>query len=76
MILLFISAFLLGCLLFPALLFLRARRSDRWDNSNIFNIYRVVAYLAIHPEKFAELTDSKGEKPFWYIEKDEFKDIV
>ena len=71
-----ILSFLLGCFLFPALLFLRARRSDRWDKSNIFNIYRVVAYLAIHPEKFGELTDANGEKPFWYISKDEFSDIV
>lgn len=71
-----ILSFLLGCLLFPALLFLRARRSDKWDRSNIFNIYRVIAYLAIHPEKFGELRDNEGNQPFWYITEDEFSDIV
>lgn len=71
-----IIGFILGLLLFPAILFVRARRSKAWDDSNIFNMYRVIAYLAIHPEKFGELTDENGHKPFWYISKDEFSDIV
>lgn len=75
-ILIAVSFFILGVLLFPALLFLRARRSNRWDDSNIFNIYRVIAYLAVHPNKFGELRDKDGKRPFWYISKDEFSAVV
>lgn len=75
-ILIAVSFFILGVLLFPALLFLRARRSNKWDDSNIFNIYRVIAYLAIHPNKFGALRDKDGNRPFWYISKDEFSEVV
>lgn len=71
-----ISFFVLGALLFPAVLFLRARRSNKWDDSNIFNIYRVIAYLAIHPAEFGKLRDKDGKRPFWYISKDEFSEVV
>ena len=62
--------------MFPLFLFLRARRDKAWDKSNVFNIYRVIAYLAVHPSKFGELRDENGDYPFWYISKDEFSDIV
>jgi hypothetical protein len=71
-----ILSFILGILLFPLMLFIRARRNSEWDDSNIFNMYRVVAYLAIHPDKFGRLQDEEGNYPFWYINKDEFSDIV
>ena len=78
--------FLLGVLLFPLLLFLRARRSDGWDDSNMMNIYRVIAHLATHPEDFGQMYYKKfihqrqeyglGKRPFWYIECDELSDVV
>jgi hypothetical protein len=71
-----ISFFILGVLACPALIFLRARKSNRWDDSNLFNIYRVVAYLAIHPQRFGELRYLNGYQPFWYISKDEFSEVV
>lgn len=71
-----ILAFLLGVLLTPALLFLRARRDDSWDDSNITNMYRVIAHLATHPSDFGKMQYSDGQEPFWYINKDEITDIV
>lgn len=76
-----VLGFLLGVLMFPLLLFLRARRSDSWDDSNMTNIYRVIAHLATHPEDFGKmwLLDTDGhayKKPFWYIDKDELSDVV
>lgn len=71
-----ILSFLLAILLFPALVFLRARRDDAWDDSNIFNMYRVIAYVTIHPSKLGELRTEDGMYPFWYINKDEFSDII
>lgn len=62
--------------LFPLILFLRARRSDRWDDSNLFNIYRVIAHLAIRPEDFGSMQYEDGTRPFWYINKDEFSQVV
>ena len=69
-------AFLLGLLCCPLVIFLRARKCDRWDKSNMFNIYRVVAHLATHPDDFGKMYYDNGEKPFWYIDDDEFTDVV
>lgn len=69
-------AFLLGLLCCPLVIFLRARKCDQWDKSNMFNIYRVVAHLAAHPDDFGKMYYDNGEKPFWYIDDDEFTDVV
>jgi len=74
--LLFLCSFILGALCLPALIFLRARRDKGWDDSNIGNIYRVIAYLAVHPSKFNGMVNEDGSLPFWYTDKDEFNDIV
>ena len=68
--------FVLGVLLFPLIIFLRARRDDEWDDSNMTNIYRVVAHLATHPSDFGKMVYEDGSKPFWYINKDELTDVV
>jgi len=70
------AGIVIGVFIFPLILFLRARRSDHWDNSNMMNIYRVLAYLATHPDKFGEMYFKDGKKSFPYIGMDEFKDIV
>jgi hypothetical protein len=69
-------AFILGILCCPLIIFLRARKCDQWDKSNMFNIYRVVAHLATHPDDFGKMYYDNGEKPFWYIDDDEFNDVV
>jgi len=69
-------AFLLGLLCCPLVIFLRARKCNQWDKSNMFNIYRVVAHLATHPDDFGKMYYDNGEKPFWYIDDDEFNDVV
>lgn len=69
-------AFILGLLCCPLVIFLRARKCDQWDKSNMFNIYRVIAHLATHPDDFGKMYYDNGEKPFWYIDDDEFIDVV
>ena len=69
-------AFIIGLLCCPLVIFLRARKCDQWDKSNMFNIYRVVAHLATHPDDFGKMYYDNGEKPFWYIDDDEFNDVV
>jgi len=71
-----IFAYLLGVISFPFLLFLRARRADSWDNSNMANIFRVLAHLATHPDDFGKMKYSNGKRPFWYINQDEITDVV
>lgn len=66
----------LGVLLCPIVIFLRARKCDQWDNSNMANILRVFAHLATHPNDFAKFQYEDGTKPFWYLDKDEFSDVV
>lgn len=72
----FIFSFILGVLCCPLIIFIRARRCKNWDNSNMFNIYRVISHLAAHPDDFGKMYYKNGKKPFWYIDKDEFSDIL
>lgn len=72
-----ILSFVVGALCLPLLLFLRARRDDAWDNSNMTNMYRLVAHLASHPSDFGRLVyEGTTKKPFWYIRCDEFSEVV
>lgn len=70
------ALFILGLLLCPMLIFLRARKDGAWDDSNMTNIYRVVAHLATHPSDFGKMFYADGSKPFWYINQDEFSEVV
>ena len=69
-------SFLLGVLLSPIIVFLRARKDDAWDDSNMANMIRLFAHLATHPSDFGRMQYEDGTKPFWYINKDEFADVV
>ena len=75
-ILIMILSFILGALCLPLLLFIRARIDDAWDNSNMTNMYRLIAHIGAHPSDFGKLQYPDGKKPFWYINKDELSDVV
>lgn len=70
-----ILGLLIGVILFPIGLFLRARKSG-WDDSNIFNIFHVLFHLALHPDDFTKMYYKNGKKPFWYLTKDEFSEVL
>jgi hypothetical protein len=80
----FILGFILGFFTFIAYLSFRALRSSSWDSSNLFNVLRVIAFLATHPRVFPYLRDTtvpdsgsfKNKYPFWYLPYDEFKKVV
>lgn len=74
-VLLFILGLFFGILLVPIAMYLRARKSG-WDDSNIFNIFRVLCHLALHPKDFAKMQYEDGKRPFWYITKDELSEVV
>ena len=71
-----ILSFILALFCFPLIIFIRARRDGAWDDSNMTNIYRVMAHLATHPSDFGKMQYPNGKKPFWYINKDELSDVV
>ena len=71
-----ILSLIVGILLCPIVIFLRARKCEGWDNSNMTNILRVFSHLATHPDDFAKMQYEDGTKPFWYLSGDEFTDIV
>lgn len=66
----------------------RALKSDGWDDSNILNWLRLLSKVFIHPEWFGQMyylsdtqvedlidagwPDIEDEKPFKYLNKDEF----
>jgi hypothetical protein len=68
--------FVLGIISFPFLAFLRARSDREWDDSNITNMIRLLSHVIAHPSDFAKMQYPDGKKPFWYLDKDEFADIV
>ena len=74
-VLLFIIGLIMGVLLVPLIIYFRARTSG-WDDSNIFNVFRVLCHLALHPDDFTKMQYKDGKKPFWYLTKDEFSEIV
>lgn len=71
----FILGVIIGILLVPIIIYFRATKSG-WDNSNIFNVFRVLCHLALHPADFTLMQYPNGNKPFWYLDKDEFSEIV
>ena len=71
----FILGAIIGVLSVPLLIYLRARRSG-WDDSNIFNVFRVLCHLALHPKDFTRMQYEDGKHPFWYLTKDELSEVV
>lgn len=72
---LFVLGLVIGVLSVPLLIYLRARRSG-WDDSNIFNVFRVLCHLALHPKDFTRMQYEDGKHPFWYLTKDELSEVV
>ena len=89
----FCTGFFTGFFFFIGFVTFRALRSGHWDTSNIMNVLRLIAFVAVHPEVFPYLIDfrelnilgpdwkyagSNWKKVFrfWYLKRDEFKDIV
>ena len=66
----------MGFFLIPIIIFIRAKRVGGWDSSNMTNILRVLAHLATHPDDFLKFEYPNGKKPFWYLDKDEFGEVV
>lgn len=71
-----LTGIFIGFFLIPIIIFLRARRVGGWDNNNMTNILRVLAHLATHPDDFLKFEYPNGKKPFWYLNKDEFGEVV
>lgn len=74
--LLFVGGIFTGVCLFVGYIVHRMLKADGWDDSNVLNAFRVLAYVMIHPDELSGLQDAAGEYPFWYINRDEFRDIV
>lgn len=71
----FLLGIVLGVLLLPFIIYFRATKTG-WDDSNIFNVFRVLCHLALHPKDFTLMQYPDGSKPFWYLTKDEFSEVV
>lgn len=74
-VLLFILGLIFGIILLPLIIYFRATHTG-WDDSNFFNVLRVLCHLALHPNDFVKMQYEDGKKPFWYLTKDEFSEVV
>ena len=74
-VLLFILGLILGIILVPLVIYFRAIHTG-WDDSNFFNVLRVLCHLAMHPNDFTKMQYPDGKKPFWYLVGDEFAEVV
>ena len=86
----FLCGFLLGVIALLSSMVWRMRRSDGWDKSNALNAIRLIWHVIMHPEDFGKLYylpeeaynylrfghDYQPKQPFWYIDKDEFSEVV
>lgn len=59
----FILGIIIGILLVPLIIYLRARNTG-WDDGNIFNVFKVLCHLALHPDDFTKMQYEDGKKPF------------
>ena len=75
-----IMAMFFGMQVLLAYMVIRMLRSDGWDKSNVTNALRVLSHIVAHPEdcaRFWYVVDATAfSRPFWYIDADEFADIV
>ena len=37
---------------------------------------RLISHIAAHPSDFGKMQYEDGKRPFWYINKDEFSEVV
>ena len=75
LILSFIIGIIIGVILVPLVIYLRAR-GNHWDDSNFFNVLHILCHLALHPGDFTRMRYEDGKKPFWYLDKDEFSEVL
>ena len=71
-----IASFVIGILVAYGYVIYRMMRSDGWDKSNITNAFRLLAHVSLHPEDFAKMRYPDGNRPFWYVGKDELSEVV
>lgn len=67
--------FILGIIALFGYAFYRGRKTT-WDDSNLINPIRFYAHVILHPEDFSKMYYEDGSKPFWYLSKDEFSEVV
>jgi len=55
LVLLLLATWVFGIFCGPFIIFLRARKDNAWDDSNMLNIFRLVAPIATHPSDFGKM---------------------
>jgi hypothetical protein len=81
--------FLAGSISLIIYMVVRMLGSSGWDDSNMTNALRLISHTVLHPEDYLKmyyLTKAdlaileqhgfKPSSPFWYLDKDEFSEVV
>ncbi len=72
----FLSGMIFGMFLLLGYMIKRMLGSSSWDDSNITNALRLLSHVVAHPDDFGKMQYPNGVFPFWYINKDEFSEVV
>jgi len=72
----FISGIFIGMFILLGYMIKRMLGSSGWDDSNMTNALRVLSHCVTHPDDFGKMQYPNGTFPFWYINKDEFSEVV
>lgn len=65
-----------GAVLLLGYILYRMMHNKGWDDSNITNAFRLLSHVALHPMDFPKMQYPDGTRPFWYVTKDEFSEVV
>ena len=74
--LVWVSGAVLGMVALLAYILSRMMKNPGWDDSNLTNALRLLSHVSLHPEDFARMQYPDGSRPFWYVTKDEFSEVV
>lgn len=69
-------AFLAGMMSILGYVLYRMMQNPDWDDSNLTNALRLLSHVTLHPMDFPKMQYPDGSRPFWYVTKDEFSEVV
>lgn len=72
----FIGGIFTGIFILLGYMIWRMLSSSKWDDSNITNALRALSHVVAHPDDLGKMMYEDGTYPFWYINKDEFSEVV
>ncbi len=71
-----LAGFISGVFCLLGYMVYRMMRNPGWDDSNVLNALRLISHVTMHAPDFGKMQYPDGTFPFWYINLDEFSEVV